>query len=386
MRKIATSIISVSVLSVFGSGAAHAQQAVIKGPVVSVEVPYEAPGKGIDFARAKPMPLPQTALPDVSPEEAIRSAPAAGVFPGKPGFSPGGAGDGKKSPVMLPVPQQSLRDAPNKQNDTPQEFGSFGVPYTTSQVTAFQDDTVAHYPFRAAGKLFFKNGAASFVCSASLIKPGVVVTAAHCVADFGKKKLYSAWQFVPAYANGAAPYGVWTVRKALVPLAYFNGTDVCSQKGVVCQNDVAVLVLNPQNGRFAGTSTGWFGYEWNNYSFTSKGQVQITALGYPTALDNGRLMERTDSQGTRTPSYANCTLIGSLMSGGSSGGPWLANLGLAPTLTGAKFGSAAKHNAVVGVTSFGNDTVKRQGASPFTTGNIVALVNQACTDAVRPCQ
>ena len=68
------------------------------------------------------------------------------------------------------------------------------------------------------------------------------------------------------------------------------------------------------------------------------------------------------------------------MTGGSSGGPWLANLGYPPSLTGTSFSTAASHNVVVGVTSWGytNLAVKEQGAVPFTSNNIVVLVNTVC--------
>ena len=58
------------------------------------------------------------------------------------------------------------------------------------------------YPFRAAGKLFFKKAAETRICSASLIKRGLVVTAAHCVANYGKNEHYLNFEFVPAYDNG----------------------------------------------------------------------------------------------------------------------------------------------------------------------------------------
>ena len=94
--------------------------------------------------------------------------------------------------------------------------------------------------------------------------------------------------------------------------------------------------------------------------------------GVEFALDGGNLQERTDSQGQTMSSLSNNTLIGSLQSNGSSGGPWVVNLGQPPVLTNINFGSAADHNIIVGVTSWGyNDaSVKEQGASPFTTGNI----------------
>jgi hypothetical protein len=102
----------------------------------------------------------------------------------------------------------------------------------------------------------------------------------------------------------------------------------------VCPDDVAILTLRPQGGAFAGAATGWFAYEINGIGFTSSGQALISELGYPTLLDNGELMERTDAQGTVNRGLSRNTVIGSLMNqDGSSGGPWPVNLGVAPALS-----------------------------------------------------
>jgi hypothetical protein len=63
------------------------------------------------------------------------------------------------------------------------------------------------------------------------------------------------------------------------------------------------------------------------------------------------------------------------------------NFGLAPALSGVAFGTAATHNVVVGVTSWGSNdqATKQQGASPFTSGNIQALLNAECAVAPAAC-
>ena len=270
----------------------------------------------------------------------------------------------------------------------PQEFGTSGQPYTTSQVDATGDYTASFYPFAAAGKLFFNIGADTFVCSASLITPGVVVTAAHCVANYGQLQFYSNWVFVPSYESTNAPYGVWQAAIAYVLTNYFNGTDNCAVFGVVCPDDVAVITQSPDGtGIYPGYYTGWFGYGYNGYGANGTGQALINQLGYPVALDGGEIMERNDSQGFVDPNSSNNTIIGSLMTGGSSGGPWLVNLGTPPSLAGVDYGTDAAHNIVVHVTSWGftDPTIKQQGASPFTDGNIVPLINAACTDTPGAC-
>ena len=363
---------SIGLLAGFATAQAFAADGVTGGPAVS-----SASAGVIDYAHAKPMPLPQaSAAPPTS------SAGLSAASFGSSGASSGAIGTGKASPVVLAPAASNLGGGAS-----PAEFGTSGQPYTTSRSSAYAVNTVIYYPLRAAGKLFFKINGSSFVCSASLIKKGVVVTAAHCVSNFGQRQFYSGWQFVPAYTNGVAPYGVWTARGRIVMTSYFDGSDSCAQSGVICQNDVAVLILNTQNGQYPGTQTGYFGYGYNGYSFNSHHEALITQLGYPVALDRGLLQERTNSQGFTDGSLSNNTIIGSLQTGGSSGGPWLVNFGMAPALSGFSFGTMASHNIVVGTTSWGytNGSVKQQGASPFTSNNIVPLVQAACNFAPSAC-
>jgi hypothetical protein len=98
-------------------------------------------------------------------------------------------------------------------------------------------------------------------------------------------------------------------------------------------------------------------------------------------------MERNDVQGVKNALFTNNTTYGSLMCGGSSGGPLIANFGVSPSLTGTTAGTASSPNVVIGVTSWGNTntSVKQQGASPFTSNNIIFLVNSACAAAPAAC-
>lgn len=332
-----------------------------------------------DFVNAKPMPLPLAARP-------VDMVPSLQDL-GTPGSSRGAVGNGQTSPITLPLPKISDHDG-DMEGPEPDEFGTSNLPFSTARADLSTAATNTQYPYRASGKLYFQDANnETFVCSASMIKRGVVVTAAHCVANYGQSQYYHNWHFYPGYRNGAAPFGNWTVYQVWVKTAYYNGTDNCAQYGVVCPDDVALLVLNPQNGTYVGTQTGWYGYGYNGFGFTN-GIIHITQIGYPDCLDNGRLMERNDSQGFVSASESSNTIIGSLMCGGSSGGPWLNNFGIRPALTGQHNGTASNSNFVVGVTSFGaiNQSVKRQGASPFRSTNIVSLVTSACNSQPMACQ
>lgn len=96
-------------------------------------------------------------------------------------------------------------------------------------------------------------------------------------------------------------------------------------------------------------------------------------------------MQRTDSQAF-VSSLAGNSVWGSGQTGGSSGGPEVANLGVVGSLS-TPLGSEASANIVVGVTSWGyvSSAIKQQGASPFTSTNIVPLVNAACAASNPAC-
>jgi hypothetical protein len=273
------------------------------------------------------------------------------------------------------------------------EYGTSDHTFTTSRVDLDGNVLSKTYPFSAAGKLFFKIGANSYVCSASLIQPGIIVTAAHCVTSFGGSGWYSDWTFVPAYNNGAAPFGKWKAVNAWVMTSYLNGTDSCTTPGVVCQNDVAVITLAPQvgmlmSGKYAGNLAGWLGYGYDGYGFNPTGEALFTQLGYPVSHDFGSLMQRTESQAAVIPTLSNNSVWGSRQTGGSSGGPEVVNLGHSSVLSdGVTYGYEAAFNIVTGVTSWGytDQAIKEQGASPFLSTNIGLLVPAACSNAPAAC-
>ena len=245
---------------------------------------------GIDYANAKPMPLTRAKKTDTSYSKRET---------GMPGFSSGNSGDGRLFEEVIPAPLTSGSALDSLDKVEPAEYGTKKQPFSTARADLYGLRVSVAYPYRASGKLFFNAPEGPFVCSASLIEPGVVVTAAHCVSEYGKNIFYSDFRYIPSYyfdgQAAVAPYGVWSWSKVWVMADYLKGKK-CSG-GVVCESDVAVILLEPKRDpMYARYSTGWLGYGWNKYGFSGT-KTQITQIGYPVCLDDGQLMERNDSQG-----------------------------------------------------------------------------------------
>jgi V8-like Glu-specific endopeptidase len=274
----------------------------------------------------------------------------------------------------------------------PRAFGDRKHPFTTKNANSEGDiSPVDRFPWRATGKLFAKFGPQTFVCTASVIGRSLLVTAAHCVHNFGKKQdgFVDSIIFEPARYDDKRPFGAWTGRQWWIPKAYFDGTDICSAAapGVVCENDLAVIVLERRDEKFIADLTGKYGFSSGDFGyadFFGNKAAQITQLGYPSDNYDGVQMIRTDSLGYQDAPYN--VIIGSAQTGGSSGGPWLENFGMKTSFTGTAATDDVS-NRVVGTTSWGyiSDRAKIQGASRFSKNttytikpNIDSLVESAC--------
>lgn len=74
-------------------------------------------------------------------------------------------------------------------------------------------------PVKHIGKIFFTLGGANYVCSGNSVtaaNKSTVSTAGHCVNE-GPGAYATNFVFVPAYLNGAAPYGKWTAKALYSP-------------------------------------------------------------------------------------------------------------------------------------------------------------------------
>jgi V8-like Glu-specific endopeptidase len=365
------------------------------------------PPSQIDYDEAVPLPLPKNPnRPKLfKNKNIVPSTEGAGVVSGNddgntvfpsqsgPAIVPDAAD--APAPEVEDLLEKSSTNKTTSKDANSAALGDYGYPFTTRGAYSSSGASPTNlFPWRAAGKLFFQRSGTTYTCTASLIKRGLLVTAAHCVAEYGggSGSISTSFSFQPARYDTSVPYGSWSVRAVQVPASYLTGSDPCDPNavGVVCLNDLAVLTIRANsNGGYPGDSTGWYGYAWNDYSFSDTFYpnalvAQVTQLGYPANIDSGTRMIRTDALGIARDN--NQLEIGSAQGPGSSGGPWLLNFGNGFTSSDPS-GQDNNGNNVIATTSWGytSNTAEVQGASRFATNsvytstpNIVSLVDAAC--------
>jgi V8-like Glu-specific endopeptidase len=322
---------------------------------------------------AKPVEIHPRVRPDGRPERApTEAAPAAPAGPAErgEGSAPQVRIESGAVRQLLPPQESAMLE---QEHVVPEATSSFGARFTTSRV--FPDGTVTTYPFRTAGKLFFTDPrtGGNFVCSASVLRPRIIVTAGHCVthpsSNAAQRYFYTNFLFVPSYNNGAAPYRSWTSNRQWVSNAWYF-----SDGAVPNEQDVAMLIANDQviNGqvRKIGEVTGWLGYITNSLSNNN-----TTMLGYPCNLDSCARMQGTNAQ-TFSSGGSNTYIYGSAMRGGASGGPWIQDFGVNPASNPAV---TLGLNYLIAVTSYGPIATepKYLGASNLDA-RFLDVLNNSC--------
>jgi hypothetical protein len=179
-------------------------------------------------------------------------------------------------------------------------------------------------PARTFGKVFFTDpgDGNDYVCSGTVINAenkSVVWTAGHCVHEGtgATGRWMQNWVFVPAYQDGTAPYGAWTRRELWTTTNWVKYESP--------RYDLGAAVLQSLNGQRIADVVGGEGIAFSQ----PLGQAYMS-FGYPAEapFDGEHLFLCQSPYGG--PDYPGRTAgpatirIACDMTGGSSGGGWLA--------------------------------------------------------------
>jgi V8-like Glu-specific endopeptidase len=171
------------------------------------------------------------------------------------------------------------------------------------------------YPASTHGKVFFTLNGSNFVCSGTALNStnrSVVWTAGHCLNE-GPGAFATNFAFVPAYRDGARPFGTWTARTLMTTSAWANQGDF--------SYDVGAAVMNTTGGSALTDVVGGRGiaFNYNRNQF-------YTSFGYPAAPPfNGQRIWICESPLIANDTSASPPTMGidCDMTGGSSGGGWI---------------------------------------------------------------
>ncbi|MET9764449.1 hypothetical protein ABZ016_36210 [Streptomyces sp. NPDC006372] len=206
-----------------------------------------------------------------------------------------------------------------------------------------------HANVPTAGKVFFDSPEGSAVCSATVVKdpahPGksnLVWTAGHCVHAGKKGGWYRNIAFVPSYNDDGkpvaelenvtredvAPYGVWWGDWAQTSDQWIEQGG--STGGDGAPYDFAVIHVTPEKGSGGKSLEETVGSALPvDFGAPAVPKAKsVTAIGYPAAppYDGQKLFRCQDQPGRLSLTASDPTMyrIGCTMTGGSSGGGWVA--------------------------------------------------------------
>ena len=160
----------------------------------------------------------------------------------------------------------------------------------------------------AVGALFSENSGrlGTHFCTATVVHSAhgdLAVTAAHCLSGTSRPIA-----FVPGYANGQQPYGIWQVTRVYTDQAWQSAQDP--------DHDVAFLQLSPASD---GTSVeDVTGAEQLGTGWAAPTLVQV--IGYPNSADQPVLCANWAKSFSPTQLEFDCDGY----TNGTSGGPFLA--------------------------------------------------------------
>ena len=284
-KTLATSLLTLSaaaLLALSAAGAATASPAPAKAPVSTSDVASHT--------------VTETGAADYWTAERMRSAVPGDVLADR-AMKRSGKATAARGPAETGAPSKVEAATPKLQSQTLQTK------------TNASETPVPHI-----GKVFFTLGGTNYVCSGNSVSSGnksTVSTAGHCVNE-GPGAFATKFTFVPAYLNGAAPYGKWTAKALYAPTQWSSSGDMTY--------DTGFAVMSTLNGQYLSDVVGGSGLQFN----AARG-LSYKSFGYPAAAPfNGESLKSCSGTATNDPynPQFNTQGIPCNMTGGSSGGPW----------------------------------------------------------------
>ena len=195
------------------------------------------------------------------------------------------------------------------------------------------------YP-SAFGKVFFtSNSGVNYVCSGTALlstNESVVWTAGHCVNE-GPGAFYKNFLFVPAYKDGAAPYGKFTGTTLLTT----SGWERSGEFGV--DVGAAVVGLNSVGQTLTDAVTE------APLVFNAPRVQSYAIYGYPAAKKfSGQRLRVCNTAWLMDDTFATPDTMGAScdMTGGSSGGAWVTSTGSVASVV--SYGYSSLRNVLFG--------------------------------------
>jgi V8-like Glu-specific endopeptidase len=204
----------------------------------------------------------------------------------------------------------------------------------SSPATSFEPSP---YP-SAHGKVFFSDGGVNYVCSGTALtsaNQSVVWTAGHCVNE-GPGGFYSNFMFVPAYRDGAAPYGRFAASELLTTTGWQAG----GEWGV----DLGAAVVGLSTSGLTLSQA----VDERPIVFNAPRNQSYKLYGYPAAKKfNGQRMRLCDTAWAFDDSALPPTMgVPCDMTGGSSGGGWVTSAGAVASVV--SYGYSSLRNYLFG--------------------------------------
>jgi V8-like Glu-specific endopeptidase len=184
----------------------------------------------------------------------------------------------------------------------------------------------AHSTLRAlrVGALFSSGSNGNHFCTASVVNsPGknLLITAAHCINSGNGGGYRSNIVFIPDYADGNQPFGVWQPEKLLVDSRWASSSDE--------DLDVGFIVLKPLDGKNIQDVLGG-----DDLAINPGFSNVVRVTGYPSsASEPVTCVNKTTQQATYQVKFA----CGGYPDG-TSGSPWVTH-----------FNETTRHGDIVGV-------------------------------------